>query len=123
MATSDIISLHCPMTPDTRGLIGRTELAAMKNTALLINTARGGLVDESALAEALQTKEIAGAGIDVLSEEPPRRGSPLLDRQMAHLIVTPHVAWSSRQALSVLAEEIILNIEAYAAGKPRNSVT
>ncbi len=123
LKAADVITLHCPLSPDTRGLMGERELHDMKTSALLINTARGGLVDERALAEALLAKEIAGAGIDVLSEEPPRKGSPLLELQVPNLIVTPHVAWSSRQSLNVLAEEIIQNIEAYVSGKPRNLVS
>ncbi len=120
---SDVISLHCPMTPGTKGLLGPRELALMKKKALLINTARGGLVEEEALAEALRAGRLAGAGIDVLSEEPPRHGNPLLDARLPNLIVTPHIAWSSRQALGVLADEITQNIESFVLGKPRNLVT
>lgn len=119
---SDVISLHAPMTPETRGLLGGPELAQMKPSALLINTARGGLVDEAALAAALIAGQLGGAGIDVLSEEPPRQGSPLLDPTLPNLIVTPHIAWSSRQSLAVLAEELIQNIEAFAGGQARNRV-
>lgn len=123
LKTSDVISLHCPMTPDTRNLIGAVELAKMKKTAVLINTARGGLVDEAALAAALTSGSLGGAGIDVLSAEPPRNGSPLLEPSIPNLIVTPHIAWSSRQSLAVLAEEIVKNIEAFAAGQPRNKIS
>ncbi len=120
---SDVLSLHTPITDETRGLIGKSELTLMKKTAFLINTARGGLVDEVALAEALKTGRLGGAGIDVLSKEPPRDGNPLLDLHLPNLIVTPHIAWTSRQAQELLAEEVIQNIEAFVAGKPRNLVT
>jgi glycerate dehydrogenase len=119
---ADVVSLHCPLTSETRGMINVCELGMMKKTALLINTARGGLVDEQALADALKSGYLAGAGIDVLAEEPPRSGSPLLDLHLPQLIVTPHAAWSSRQALAVLAEEIILNMESFVAGQPRHRV-
>ncbi len=120
---SDVVSLHAPLTEKTQRLIGETELSLMKKTALLINTARGGLVDDAALADALKAGRLGGAGIDVLSREPPRDGNPLLDLHLPNLIVTPHIAWTSRQAQEVLAEEVILNIEAFVAGKPRNLVT
>jgi glycerate dehydrogenase len=120
---SDVLSLHCPLTPDTRSLFGAKELGLMKKGAILINTARGGVVDEEALAEALRTGHLGGAGVDVLSTEPPREGNPLLDPSVPHLIITPHVAWTSQQALGVLAEEIVLNIDAYVQGKPRNIVS
>jgi glycerate dehydrogenase len=120
---SDVVSVHFPLTPETRGWIGAAELAMMKPEALLINTARGGLVDEAALAKALKSGSLGGAGVDVLSEEPPRNGNPLLDPEIPNLIVTPHVAWASRQAQAMLAEEIVKNMEAFVAGKPRNVVT
>jgi glycerate dehydrogenase len=119
---ADIVSLHCPRTPETVGLVGAPELALMKKDALLINTARGGLVDEIALAEALRSGRLGGAGVDVLSEEPPRNGSPLLTA-IPNLIVTPHVAWASEQAVTKLAEVVIGNLEAFVAGNPRNLVT
>jgi glycerate dehydrogenase len=120
---ADVLSLHAPLTPDTQGLIGKAELALMKPDALLINTARGGLVDEDALAQALQTGRLGGAGIDVLSEEPPRGRHPLLALRQPNLLVTPHVAWSSVQAQTVLADQVIRNMEAFVAGKPRNLVS
>ena len=92
LAQGDVVSLHCPLTPETHKLIGVAELAQMKHSAILINTARGGIVDEAALMVALQTGQIAGAGIDVLSEEPPRHGNLLLDVELPNLLVTPHVA-------------------------------
>ncbi len=122
LAESDAISLHCPMTEQTRGMIGAAELRAMKRDALLINTARGGLVDEAALVEALREGWIAGAGFDVLSKEPPREGNPLLGCQLPNLIVTPHVAWASGQAMQVLADQLIDNIEAFVRGEERNRV-
>ena len=94
----------------------------MKRSALLINTARGGLVDEPALLRALQEGWIAGAGLDVLSVEPPRGGNPLLDLDLPNLIVTPHVAWASREAMQGFAEQLIGNLEAFVAGAPRNRV-
>jgi len=95
---ADVISLHCLLTEETRHLIGKQELAMMKPTALLINTSRGGLVDEQALADALRQGTIAGAGFDVLTEEPPGSGNPLLAGDIPNLIVTPHSAWASREA-------------------------
>jgi glycerate dehydrogenase len=117
---SDIISLHCPLSEATRGMINAERLALMKPTAILINTARGPLIDEQALAEALRNGTIGGAGIDVLSEEPPRNGNILLDLDLPNLIVTPHIAWASEPAQQRLAEQLIGNLEAFAAGKPRN---
>ena len=119
---SDVITLHLPLTAQTRNLIGAPELARMKPGVLLINTARGGLVDERALAEALRTGAIAGAGFDVLSVEPPRAGNPLLELDSPNLIVTPHVAWSSREAMQALADQLIDNVEAFVQGAPRNAV-
>jgi glycerate dehydrogenase len=120
---SDVVSLHAPLTGQTRGLMGAKELALMKKTALLINTARGGLVDDAALADALKMGRLGGAGIDVLSKEPPKEGNPLLDLHLPNLIVTPHIAWTSRQAQDLLAEEVIQNIEAFVDGRSRNLVS
>jgi len=122
LAGSDVVTLHCPLTPATRGLIGERELRRMKRSALLINTARGGLVDERALMHALQEGWIGGAGLDVLSVEPPRGGNPLLELRLPNLVVTPHVAWASREAMQAVAEQLIGNIEAFVAGRPRNLV-
>lgn len=109
---SDQISLHCPLTEATRNMIGAVELGKMKRHALLINTARGGLVDEAALAEALRKGLIAGAGFDVLTAEPPRDAdNPLLDLNLPNFILTPHVAWASREAMQTLADQLIDNIE------------
>lgn len=122
LRASDIISLHCPLTDKTRDLLGAREFKKMRRGALLINCGRGGLVDEKALVKALQNGEIAGAGVDVLSAEPPAEGNPLLDLQIPNLIVTPHVAWASFEAMQALADILTDNLEAFAAGKPRNVV-
>jgi glycerate dehydrogenase len=123
LAESDVLTLHCPLLPGTRNLIGEAELRAMKRTAILINTARGGLVDERALARALQEGWIAGAGVDVLTIEPPREGNPLLEVQLPNLIVTPHIAWASLGAMQFLADQLIDNIDAWSRGAPQNLVT
>lgn len=122
LRSADVLSLHCPLTPATRGLIGARELSLMKPTALLINTARGGIVDEPALMHALQSNLLGGAGVDVLSEEPPRHGNALLLHKLPNLIVTPHVAWASREARQRLVDQVVENIRAFLAGKPRNRV-
>ena len=119
---SDVLSLHCPLTEETKNLIGAGELKQMKRNAILINTARGGLIDDDALLEGLQTGVIAGAGIDVLRNEPPRDGNTLLDVDLPNLIVTPHNAWASRQAMQTLADQLIETIEAFVSGAPRNLV-
>lgn len=119
---ADAITLHCPLTPDTHHLIGEAELHAMKPNALLINTSRGGLVDEDALAHALRQGHIGGAGLDVLNVEPPVRGNPLLDLDLPNLIITPHNAWTSQDAVACMAEQLIGNLEAFAAGAPRHRV-
>lgn len=119
---SDVISLHCPLTEETKNLIGAGELQHIKPNAILINTARGGLIDDHALLNALQTGRLAGAGIDVLRNEPPREGNPLLDADLPNLIVTPHNAWASRQAMQTLADQLIDNLEAFVAGEPRNLI-
>ncbi len=120
---SDVLSLHCPLTPATRNLIGLPEMRRMKRNALLINTSRGGLVDEQALIQALDEGLIAGAGFDVLTTEPPRNGHPLLDVRRPNFILTPHVAWASQEAMQFLADQLVYNIEAWAAGRPQNLVT
>lgn len=120
---ADVISLHTPLTPETRHLIGAREFLMMKPGAILINTARGGLVDEAALVDALKSGAIAGAGFDVLSVEPPVAGNPLLQLDLPNFILTPHVAWSSREAMQTLADQLVDNIEAFVAGEPRNVVT
>jgi glycerate dehydrogenase len=114
----DILSLHCPLTDHSRNLIDRNAIALMKPTAFLINAARGGIVDEVALAEALRSRRIAGAAVDVLSSEPPREGNPLLDPQLPNLILTPHIAWASREARQRIIDQTTENIRAFKAGTP-----
>jgi glycerate dehydrogenase len=123
LGESDVISLHCPLIPSTRNLIGLAAFRKMKRNALLINTARGGLVDEAALIQALDQGLIAGAGFDVLTVEPPRDGHPLLDVRRSNFILTPHVAWASDGAMQFLADQLIDNIDRWAAGNPQNLVT
>jgi glycerate dehydrogenase len=123
LARSDVISLHCPLMPSTRNLIDLAAFRKMKRTAILINTARGGLVDESALIQALDEGLIAGAGFDVLTVEPPKNGHPLLDVRRPNFILTPHIAWASDGAMQFLADQLIDNIDAWAAGKPQHLVT
>ena len=119
---SDVISLHCPLTEETKNLIGAGELKQMKPNAILINTARGGLLDDEALLDGLRSGVIAGAGIDVLRNEPPRDGNPLLEVDLPNLLVTPHNAWASRQAMQTLADQLIETIEMFVSGAPRNVV-
>jgi glycerate dehydrogenase len=123
LAESDIVSLHCPLTETTRNLLGERELRLMRPHALLINTARGGLVNEAALARALKEGWIAGAGFDVLTREPPTDGNPLLEIRTPNFILTPHVAWASDEAMQTLADQLTANIEAFIAGKPQNLVS
>lgn len=123
LAQSDIISLHTPLTPETRNMIGLAQFRQMKRSAILINTARGGLVDEAALVQALKEGLIAGAGFDVLSKEPPKEGNPLLDLRLPNFILTPHVAWASDGAMQFLSDQLIDNIEAYIKGTPQHLVT
>ncbi|MBT9568434.1 MAG: D-2-hydroxyacid dehydrogenase [Thiobacillus sp.] len=122
MREADVISLHAPLTPETRHMISAREFGLMKPSAILINTARGGLVDEAALVDALTTQRIAGAGFDVLSVEPPRGGNPLLELNLPNFILTPHISWSSREAMQFLADQLIDNIEAFVAGSPQNRI-
>ncbi|MDE1907363.1 MAG: D-2-hydroxyacid dehydrogenase [Rhodospirillales bacterium] len=120
---SDVITLHCPLTPATRHLIGAAEFARMARHPLLINTGRGGLVDEMALGEALRSGQIAGAGFDVASAEPPSPGHPLMALlDLPNFILTPHVAWASEEAVQTLADQLIGNIDAFLADEPRNLV-
>ena len=123
LAESDVISLHCPLLPSTRNLIDIAAFRKMKRNALLINTARGGLVDEAALIQALDEGLIAGAGFDVLTVEPPRDGHPLLDVRRPNFILTPHVAWASDGAMQFLADQLIDNIDRWDAGTPQHLVT
>jgi len=114
----DVLSLHCPLTPETRGLIGAWELALMRRDAILINTARGGLVDEALLADALRQGALGGAGVDVLSLEPPVAGNPLLAPDIPNLIVTPHCAWGSRESRQRLVGQLGENIAGFLNGAP-----
>jgi len=118
----DILSLHCPLTDATRNMIGREELALMRPDALLINTARGGIVDEQALAEALRQGRLGGAGVDVLSGEPPTDDNPLLQNDIPRLILTPHIAWASREARQRLVDNVVENVAAWQRGEERNRV-
>ena len=119
---SDVITLHVPLTPETKGMIGAEQLKRMKRNAILINTARGGLVDEAALLAALKDGTIAGAGFDVVVQEPPKDGNILCEADLPNLIVTPHVAWASKEAMQILADQLVDNVEAFVAGKPQNVV-
>lgn len=122
LSRADIVSLHCPLTAQTRNLIGAGELRQMKRDAFLVNTARGALVDSRALVEALGTGEIAGAAIDVLATEPPVDGDPLLDYEGENLLLTPHIAWASAEARQNAVRELAANVEAFIAGRSRNRV-
>lgn len=117
---ADIVTLHCPLTPETKGMIHAGSLAKMKSTAFLINTGRGPLVDEAALADALQSGRIAGAAMDVLSVEPPRSGSPLITAK--NCLITPHQAWASKAARQRLLSECAANVRGFLTGAPRNVV-
>ena len=119
-AQSDVISLHCPLTDETKNLVGRRTLGLMKPTAFLINTGRGPLIDESALAEALQAGQIGGAGLDVLSVEPPSAGNPLIGAP--NCLITPHVGWATREARARLIRQVVANVKAWQAGAPMNVV-
>lgn len=122
LSESHVVSLHCPLTAETRNLIGSDELSRMREDAILVNTARGGIVDEAALLHALQTGQIAGAIVDVLDGEPPRPGNPLLEAALPNLLVTPHVAWASTASRQQLVNELAGNIRAWRSGTPRNLV-
>ena len=123
LSNSDVVSLHCPLTESTTNLIGENELKKMRSTALLINCARGGVVNELDLANALKSGTIGGAGVDVLKEEPPIHGNPLMDLELSNLIITPHQAWASEESLKRLDEELVVNIESFVAGRPRSVVS
>ena len=121
---ADILTLHCPLTPDTQNIIDADFLAGMKDSALVINTGRGGLVDEVALAEALKQGRIAGAGIDVTEVEPAPMDSPMMQvASLPNVLLTPHVAWASMGGMQTLVDQLIENIEGFVAGEPRNLLT
>ncbi|MBK8909532.1 MAG: D-2-hydroxyacid dehydrogenase [Rhodospirillales bacterium] len=123
LATADVITLHCPLTPATRGMIAMAEFRAMCRRPIVVNTARGGLIDEADMATALREGLIAGAAVDTTQPEPPPSDSPLMQLlDHPRFILTPHVAWASREAMQTLADQLIDNIEAFAAGRPQNVV-
>jgi glycerate dehydrogenase len=122
LVASDIVSLHCPLTAATRDMIGARELALMKPDALLINTARGALIDSRALAAALKAGRLGGAGIDVLPQEPPSDGDPLLDLSIPNLLLTPHIAWAAREARQRCIDEIAANVVDFLNGGRRGRV-
>jgi glycerate dehydrogenase len=121
-STSDFISLHCPLTPETQHCINAETLSIMKANAFLINTGRGPLINEQALADALDKKLIAGAALDVLSTEPPAPDNPLITCQHPQLVITPHTAWSTIEARKRLLEGVTQNIASFIAGKPSNKI-
>ena len=120
--SADVVSLNCPLTPQTANMIGEAELQQMKPGTILINCGRGGLVDEAALVAALKYGQIGGAGFDVLTQEPPRDGNPLLKARLPNLIVTPHIAWASQEAANRLFDILLDNINRFVAGNPQNLV-
>jgi glycerate dehydrogenase len=120
--SADVVSLNCPLTPQTANMIGKAELQQMKPGAILINCGRGGLVDEAALVAALKYGQIGGAGFDVLTQEPPRDGNPLLKARLPNLIITPHIAWASQEAANRLFDILLDNINRFVAGNPQNLV-
>lgn len=122
LAQSDILSLHCPLTEATRHLIDAEALRRMPAHAILINTARGAVVDEQALADALRSGEIAGAGVDVLSQEPPVDGNPLLADDIPNLVLTPHIAWATVEARQRALDEMAMNVRAFREGEERNRI-
>jgi glycerate dehydrogenase len=122
LPVADVLSLHCPLAPATQGMIGARQLARMKPDAVLINTARGGLVDAAALADALRAGRLGGAAIDVLEQEPPVHGNPLLAGDIPNLIVTPHVAWAAREARQRCLDELAANVEDFRRGGRRGRV-
>lgn len=119
---SDVISLHCPLNDTTRELFGAAEFAKMRSDAILINTARGGLIDSAALVDALRAGDIAAAAVDVLPQEPPVDGDPLLDYDGANLLVTPHIAWATGAARQAAIDELVANIAAFLDGRERNRI-
>ena len=118
---SDVLSVHCPLTPETKGLVNAARLATMKGSAYVLNTSRGPVVNEADLAEALNTGRIAGAGVDVLSTEPPSADNPLLNAK--NCFVTPHIAWATKAARGRLLETVVANIRAFLDGRPQNVVS
>lgn len=117
LARADILSMHCPLNDETRGMIGAEQIAKMKKGAKIINVSRGGIVDEAALADALRSGHIGGAGLDVLSKEPPRDGNVLLDNEIPNLLITPHTAWTSDEARMRMFEQIAAIVKSYVSGE------
>ena len=117
---ADVVSLHCPLTDETRHLVNRERLALMKPTAILINTGRGPLLDEQAVADALTEGRLYAVGVDVLTEEPPRKGSPLITAPRCY--ITPHIAWASAAARRRLVSIATSNVAAFLSGEPQNSI-
>ena len=113
MPQTDVISIHCPLTPETKHLFGKKEFELMKDTAFLINTARGGVVDNAALAIALRDKVIADAGIDVLEQEPPPLEHPLISANLPNLILTPHIAWAAIEARQRVIDKVAENLKTW----------
>lgn len=122
LAEVDVLTLHCPLTDQTKNLINAEAFALMKPTAFIINCARGGIVDEIALVEALKSNKIAGAAVDVLSVEPPKDSNPLLEAKLPNLIITPHIAWASNEARQRIIDQTTENIRAFKTGKPIRKV-
>jgi glycerate dehydrogenase len=121
---ADVVTCHCPLTPETKGMIGREQLRLMKPQAILVNTARGGIVDEEALADAIEADGIGGAAIDVFEQEPPDAEHRLMQlAERHHVIVTPHIAWAGQAAMQGLCDQVIDAIEAYQQGRPINTVS
>ena len=120
LAKSDVISLHCPLFPETKGIINKASIAKMKDGAMLINTARGPLVEEAALAEALNTGKLRGAALDVVAQEPINGSSPLLTCK--NCVITPHIAWAPIESRQRLLDTVVDNIRSYLAGSPQNVV-
>ena len=121
---ADVLTLHCPLTPDTHNIIDADFLRGMKESSLVINTGRGGLVNEFALADALRNGEIAGAGIDVTEVEPAPLDSPMMQvADLPNVLLTPHVAWASVGGMQTLVDQLIENIEGFVAGEPKNLLT
>ena len=118
----DALTLHCPLTPDTQHLLGVNELSRMKPNVLIVNTARGGLIDSTALVSALASGRIAGAAVDVLDHEPPVNGDPLLDYEGRNLILTPHIAWASATARQNAINQLGTNLQAWLGGQPVNQL-
>ena len=123
LPSADVISLHCPLTDSTTAMINAKALNLMKPTALLINCSRGGLIDETALTDALLNQKIGGAGLDVLSHEPPQDNNPLLGKNIPNLIITPLCAWGSRESRQTLVDITSENVRQFLNGSPQNTVS